>query len=115
MANILKMAATNVGKGLLLKSDPIASAFRDEIKAALLQSPRPPRLVGILATSAAPSKFYSEFTKKQCEDLGVDYVLKKVGAAADSSLDEGEGVEEAIIDANNDDTVDGIMVGTCHL
>ena len=109
------MLCANDGKGILLKADPIANAFRDEIKAALHECPRPPRLVGILATSAAPSKFYSEFTRKQCEDLGVDYVLKKVGAAADSSLDEGEGVEDAIIDANNDETVDGIMVGICHL
>ncbi len=99
------------GKGILLKADPIASAFRDEIKASLNES-RPPKLVGILATSAAPSKFYAEFTKKQCEDLGVNFVLKKIGAAEDPSKSEGEGVEEAIIEANNDDTVDGIMVGT---
>ncbi|THH02171.1 hypothetical protein EW026_g659 [Hermanssonia centrifuga] len=97
------------GKGILLKADPIASAFRDEIKASLNES-RPPKLVGILATSAAPSKFYAEFTKKQCEDLGVNFVLKKIGAAEDPSKSEGEGVEEAIIEANNDDTVDGIMV-----
>lgn len=95
---------------MLLKADPIASAFRDEIKTGISQSPRPPKLVGILATSAAPSKFYAEFTKKQCDDLGVEFVLKKIGAAADPSLSEGEGVEEAIIEANNDDSVDGIMV-----
>ena len=106
------MAADNSGKGILLKADPIANAFREEISAALTQSPRPPKLIGILATSSAPSKFYAEFTKKQCDDLGVDFVLKKIGAAADSSLDEGEGVEDAIIEANNDDSIDGIMVGT---
>ncbi|KAI0340750.1 NAD(P)-binding protein [Trametopsis cervina] len=104
------MAAPNIGKGLLLKSDPIASAFRDEIKAALDESPRRPRLVGILATSGAPSRMYAEFTQKQCLDLGFDFVLKKIGAAADPSLSEGEGVEESIIEANNDDAVDGIMV-----
>ncbi|KAI0701185.1 methylenetetrahydrofolate dehydrogenase [Cytidiella melzeri] len=106
------MSASNVGKGLLLKSDPIASVFRDEIKAALSESPRRPRLVGILATSGAPSKMYAEFTKKQCEELGFEFVLKKIGAAADPTLSEGEGVEEAIIEANNSDDVDGIMVGT---
>lgn len=104
------MASGVDGKGLLLKADPIAKAFRDEIKASLSQSPRPPKLVGILSTSAAPSKFYAEFTQKQCIELGVDFVLKRIGAAADPSLDEGEGVEEAIIDANNDNSVDGIMV-----
>ncbi|KAJ3551727.1 hypothetical protein NM688_g4540 [Phlebia brevispora] len=104
------MASDNSGKGVLLKADPIAKTFRDEIKAALDSSPRPPKLVGILSTSSAPSKFYAEFTKKQCEDLGVEFVLKKIGAATDPTLDEGEGVEEAIIEANNDDSVDGIMV-----
>ena len=107
------MATENTGKGILLKADPIASAFRDEIKAAISQNPvRAPKLVGILATSAAPSKFYADFTKKQCDELGVEFVLKKIGAAADPTLSEGEGVEEAIIEANNDESVDGIMVGT---
>lgn len=106
------MAVSIVGKGLLLKSDPIASAFRDEIKTALTQSTRRPRLVGILATAGAPSKMYADFTKKQCEELGFEFVLKQVGSASDASLSDGEGVEEAIIEANNDNDVDGIMVGT---
>ncbi|KAH9899500.1 NAD(P)-binding protein [Cubamyces lactineus] len=98
------------GKGVLLKADPIANTFRDEIKSALTSSTRKPKLVGILATTSAPSKFYAEFTKKQCDALGVEFVLRKVGAAADESLAPGEGVEEAIIEANEDDSVDGIMV-----
>ncbi|CAL1700376.1 unnamed protein product [Somion occarium] len=104
------MAAEHTGKGLLLKADPIASNFREEIKAALAQSPKPPKLVGILSTASAPSKSYAEFTKKQCDDLRVDFVLKKVGSALDPALSDGEGVEEAIIEANEDDSVDGIMV-----
>ncbi|KAF7352390.1 Methylenetetrahydrofolate dehydrogenase [Mycena venus] len=102
--------ALQTGKGLLLKADPIAAAFRDEVKQSLSQATRRPRLVGILATSSAPSKFYAEFTKKQCEDLGVEFILKKTGAADTGDLGEGEGVEEAIIEANEDENVDGIMV-----
>ncbi|KAI0658523.1 NAD(P)-binding protein [Cubamyces menziesii] len=98
------------GKGVLLKADPIANTFRDEIKSALTSSTRKPKLVGILATTSAPSKFYAEFTRKQCDALGVEFVLRRVGAAADESLAPGEGVEEAIIEANEDDSVDGIMV-----
>jgi hypothetical protein len=98
------------GKGLLLKADPIAAEFHNEVKLSLGQASRRPRLVGILATSSAPSKFYAEFTKKQCEDLGVEFILKKTGAADTGDLGEGEGVEEAIIEANEDETVDGIMV-----
>ncbi|KAH9927086.1 NAD(P)-binding protein [Epithele typhae] len=102
--------ATTEGKGVLLKSDAIADGFRAEIKATLAAAPRPPKLVGILSTAAEPSKFYAEFTRKQCEALGVAFELRRVGQAADASLQAGEGAEEAIIEANEDDTVDGIMV-----
>ncbi|EIW61351.1 NAD-P-binding protein [Trametes versicolor FP-101664 SS1] len=98
------------GKGVLVKADPIANTFREEIMSALAAAPRPPKLVGILATAAAPSRFYAEFTKKQCDALGVEFVLRTVGTAADETLAPGEGVEEAIIEANEDDGVDGIMV-----
>ncbi|KAJ7098716.1 hypothetical protein B0H15DRAFT_588216 [Mycena belliarum] len=98
------------GKGILLKADPIASAFRDEVKQSLALATRRPRLVGILATSSAPSRFYAEFTRKEAESLGVEFVLKKTGAAESPDLGEGEGVEEAIIEANEDESVDGIMV-----
>ncbi|KAL1754729.1 hypothetical protein FB107DRAFT_263035 [Schizophyllum commune] len=97
-------------KGVLLKADPIAATFREEVKTALAQRPRPPKLVGILATSAAPSRFYADFTRKQCEDLGFQFELRTTGAAKDAALAEGEGVEEAIIEANEDEGVDGIMV-----
>ncbi|KAF4575311.1 hypothetical protein EYR40_004948 [Pleurotus pulmonarius] len=102
-------------KGLLIKADPIAATFQAEIQASLSKLGRKPKLVGILATSSAPSKFYAEFTRKQCERLGVEFVLKKTGAAEDEDREgvkkgEGEGVEEAIIEANEDDSIDGIMV-----
>ncbi|KAJ3490739.1 hypothetical protein NLI96_g1230 [Meripilus lineatus] len=104
------MSTDNGGKGLLLKADPIANTFRDEIKADLAKKPKPPKLVGILSTSAAPSRFYADFTKKQCDELGVEFELRKTGSAADSALADGDGVEEAIIEANEDDSVDGIMI-----
>ena len=104
------MASPATRKGLLLKADPIAAQFQDEIKAALEKCAQRPKLVGILATTSAPSKSYAEFTRKQCEALGVDFVLKTVGAAASSDLGEGEGVEEAIIEANEDPSIHGIMV-----
>lgn len=104
------MATDTTGKGILLKADVIADGFKNEIEQSLRQRPRPPKLVGILASSAAPSRFYAEFTKKQCTSLGFDFVLKEIGAAVNPELGEGEGVEEAIIEANEDDSVDGIMV-----
>ena len=101
-------------KGILLKADTIAEPFLAEVKAnlaAAVQStsastlPRcgPPKLVGILATaSAAPSRSYAEFTRKQCVALGIAFELREV--------DQDDGVEEAIIEANADSSVDGIMV-----
>jgi methylenetetrahydrofolate dehydrogenase (NAD+) len=97
-------------KGLLLKADPIAVAFRDEVKQSLEQCRIRPKLVGILATSSAPSRNYAEYTKKQCDDLGIEFVLIKLGAAISPDLGEGYGVEEAIIEANEDNSVHGIMV-----
>lgn len=98
------------GKGLLLLADPIAKTFRQEVQDVITQCPTPPKLVGILSTSSSPSRFYADFTKKQCESFGIQFELRTTGKAADPSLAEGEGVEEAIIDANGDDSVDGIMV-----
>ncbi|KAA1473389.1 NAD(P)-binding protein [Dentipellis sp. KUC8613] len=97
-------------KGLLMKADAIAGPFLEEVQGALASAVRKPRLVGILSTSSAPSRSYAEFTRKQCVALGVDFVLRDVGAARGEGLAEGEGVEEAIIEANGDDSVDGIMV-----
>ncbi|KAI0047344.1 Aminoacid dehydrogenase-like protein [Auriscalpium vulgare] len=107
------MAHPTLPKGLLLKADTIAAPFQAEIRASLAQSTRarPPTLVGILSTASAPSRSYAEFTRKQCDALGVRFVLKEVGAAV-SGVDgvDGDGVEEAIIEANDDAEVDGIMV-----
>lgn len=107
------MALDASGKGLLLKADLVADTYRDEVKAFLLaRSSTPPTLVGILGTSAGPSKFYADFTRKQCDELGVRFVLKVVGSAEGAERADGEGVEEAIIEANEDADVDGIMVRT---
>jgi methylenetetrahydrofolate dehydrogenase (NAD+) len=98
------------GKGVLLKAESIAAPFIDEVKRSLAQCSRPPKLVGILAKSSAPNRFYANFTKKQCDGLGVEFVLKET-ADADEGGSSG-GVEEAIIEANEDDSVDGIMVSS---
>ena len=103
-------APAPVPKGVLLKADSIAEPFLAEVKANLtaVLSPsstrgRPPKLVGILATaSAAPSRSYAEFTRKQCVALGIAFELREV--------EQDDGVEDAIIEANADNAIDGIMV-----
>lgn len=117
------------GKGILLKADPIAHQFRAEVQSSLStlshNGKRKPKLVGILATSSSPSRYYAEFTRKQCEELGFEFELRRTGAALNEEgdsevakegegekkrLGEGEGVEEVIVEANEDESVDGIMV-----
>ena len=43
---------------------------------------------------------YAEYTKKQYDELGVEFALIKTGAAASPDLDEGYNVEEATIEAS---------------
>lgn len=97
------------GLGKLVKADPIADTFREDIKSAIAASKAPPKLVGILATDAKPSAMYAQFTKKTCAELGVEFVLKTVGAAASGDGDSAT-IEQAIVDANEDDSIGGIMV-----
>jgi methylenetetrahydrofolate dehydrogenase (NAD+) len=106
-------------KGLLLKAETIAEPFLAEVKASLADisqsRTRAPKLVGILATANAPSRSYSEFTRRQCTALGIEFELREVGTALPDGEGgaDGDGVEEAIIEANADDAVDGIMVRSC--
>ncbi|KAG8900906.1 hypothetical protein FRB99_005675 [Tulasnella sp. 403] len=104
--------------GKLLKADSIASIYHTDVQKSIeaftASHTRKPKLVGILATDSKPSENYAEFTRKTCDAIGVDFVLKRVGGArnaeeADEDVN-GDGVELAIIEANEDVTVDGIMV-----
>jgi methylenetetrahydrofolate dehydrogenase (NAD+) len=111
--------------GKLLKADPIADTFRADIQRTIVATSSSPldhdagskklQLVGILATTSKPSEMYAEFTRKTCSELGVEFVLRRIGAAATERTDdsdvEGQGaVEDAIVEANTDENVAGIMV-----
>ncbi|GJJ07276.1 hypothetical protein Clacol_001476 [Clathrus columnatus] len=103
------MVSLSLGEGVLLSADSIALPFREEIQNSLRLLQDVPTLMGILSTNSKPSRFYAEFTKKTCEELGFKFILKQVGSALDPSLPDGENVEEAIIEANADPSIDGIM------
>jgi methylenetetrahydrofolate dehydrogenase (NAD+) len=53
-----------------------------------------------------------QFTKKACETIGINFELRLVGDARKGMDGQGVGidVEEAILEANEDREVDGIMV-----
>ncbi len=108
--------APSIPTGKLMKADNIAAIYRSDVENSIRTftsssaGGRKPRLVGILATNSKPSESYAEFTQKTCEAIGVDFILKRVGAALSEKDDpKGEGVELAIIEANEDEGVDGIM------
>lgn len=112
--------------GKLLKADSVAAIYRADVEESIKaftsgsNPTRKPTLVGILATDSKPSESYAEFTQKTCDAIGVEFVLKRVGGAVKVESDrageagepgiDGEGVELAIIEANQDPNIDGIMV-----
>jgi len=102
--------------GVLLTAGKVVVPFEKEVRESLVDIAKPPTLVAILSTSAPDSRLYANFAKAQCENVGVKFVLKEVGAGKWREGDEGEkpgegeGVEEAVIEANEDEECDGILV-----
>ena len=60
-----------------------------------------PKLVGFLANADPAAKMYAEFTKKTSLECGFRFETREVNK---------EDLEDAIMDANADRDVDGIMV-----
>lgn len=98
-----------------ITGEAVAAPFRQSIvEVTSVAHPRP-KLVGILATSSAPSRSYASWTSKACKAVGIDYELREIGSAVtkegeeESTGSEGD-VEQAILEANADPSVNGIMV-----
>jgi methylenetetrahydrofolate dehydrogenase (NAD+) len=87
----------------------VAKSFKEAVQAYTATAPRRPKLLGILASSNAPSRRYAEWTKKACEAVGIEYVLLELCKDGDATAGQGE-VEESILAANVDASVNGIMV-----
>ncbi|KAI5449847.1 Methylenetetrahydrofolate dehydrogenase [NAD(+)] [Naganishia albida] len=110
------------GAGILIPASKVHQATKTELLNILSadksfsaheEGGRVPKLVGVLATEKEDARNYAEFTRKSCESLGIAYELRLVGAARaqlGDAPDVGIDVEEAILEANEDDEVDGIMV-----
>ncbi|WVN91105.1 uncharacterized protein L203_106354 [Cryptococcus depauperatus CBS 7841] len=102
-------------QGILMAASKVATPFKSELLSALASprfASRPPHLVAILATKKDDAKTYAEFTRKACATVGINYELRLVGEAREGLDGEGVGieVEEAILEANEDQYVDGILV-----
>lgn len=115
--------------GKLLQAVAIAKPFQESIEAEIGQRKDKnlsvPKLVGILAKPSPPSIAYAEWTRKACEAVGINFEIWKtwddeeLGKDAESKLSTPESlqnfgleadVEDLILAANRDKSVDGIMV-----
>ncbi|KAH8927529.1 NAD(P)-binding protein [Atractiella rhizophila] len=89
----------------VLSPSKIAEPFLQTIRTTIPPGTKP-TLVGILASSDPAARQYADWTKKNCEDLGLGYELKVV-EGGETSVGR---VEEEILKANEDEAVAGIMV-----
>jgi methylenetetrahydrofolate dehydrogenase (NAD+) len=62
---------------------------------------RAPLLVGFLANDDPSARKYAKWTSRSCTELGINYELREVARTE---------LEDAIIAANNDEAVGGILV-----
>lgn len=111
--------------GKLLQAASIAAPFQadiqEEVKTRQQKKLSVPKLVGILAKPSPPSIAYAEWTAKACQAVGINFEIWKTW---DDSVEIKEGdsdeslknfdleadVEDLILAANRDKSVDGIMV-----
>jgi methylenetetrahydrofolate dehydrogenase (NADP+) / methenyltetrahydrofolate cyclohydrolase len=84
-----------------IDASAVAREFRDQLRQRISRLPEPLTLTGFLATEAAPSRTYADYTRIGCEDLGIRFDLREVDRLQ---------VEDAIQRANSDPAVHGIIV-----
>lgn len=92
--------------GRTILASTISKIYDEEIqsKVTAMKSIRPqgPLLVGFLANNDPAAEMYARWTQKTSEALGIRYELRQ--------FEDKDLLEENIIEANNDDSVDGIMI-----
>lgn len=91
--------------------ESVAAPFRKDIVATTSTASPKPKLVGILANTNAPSRAYASWTEKACRAVGIEYELRELGAQdGTDAMASPTDVEDAILEANQDAGVHGIMV-----
>ncbi|KAH7379207.1 hypothetical protein DE146DRAFT_307536 [Phaeosphaeria sp. MPI-PUGE-AT-0046c] len=85
----------------VILANNIAKSLLEEVRDGLSKTARKPLLVGFLSSSDPAARVYAEWTGKTCIENGFAFELREV---------DRELLEDALIDANNDDAVDGIIV-----
>lgn len=87
--------------GRTILASTIAKQYVNEITSQVKALNFKPKLVGFLANDDSAAEMYANWSAKTCELMGFDYELRR---RAKNDL------ESALIQANNDDSVNGIMV-----
>ncbi|KAB8238511.1 hypothetical protein ETB97_001089 [Aspergillus alliaceus] len=82
-------------------SKHVVSSLLSEVQEGVKTLEKPPHLVGFLANNDPAALMYAQWTEKTCEENGFRYSLRHV---------ERDDLEEAILAANVDSDVDGIIV-----
>ncbi|KAL8798831.1 MAG: hypothetical protein Q9182_006353 [Xanthomendoza sp. 2 TL-2023] len=79
----------------------IAKSLQLEVREGLSKLDRKPMLVGFLANKDPAARLYADWTNGTCEENGFQFSLREV---------DREELEEQILAANKDETVDGVIV-----
>lgn len=78
----------------------VAEKYRREVREEIRLLDRMPKVVLFLTTDNPDSKVYAQYTQHACDDVGIEYELRRVARLE---------LEEAIIAANQDDSIHGIF------
>ncbi|OQD73878.1 hypothetical protein PENDEC_c013G05451 [Penicillium decumbens] len=79
----------------------VANGLLSEVQEGVKTLEKPPHLVGFLANNDPAALMYAQWTQKTCEEYGFKYSLREVSR---------DDIEGAILAANADNDVDGIIV-----
>lgn len=66
----------------LLEGAPIADQIKSDVKAAIAEMDRVPKLAAILATDNKGAEFYAKSQGKACEEVGIDFELHQLSPEA---------------------------------
>ncbi|KAI4161464.1 MAG: hypothetical protein LQ342_004867 [Letrouitia transgressa] len=87
--------------GKVILAGAIAKSIQNEVLDGLSKLTRAPLLVGFLANKDPAARLYADWTGKTCEEMGFRFDLRQV---------DREDLESHLLDANQDDSIDGIIV-----
>lgn len=93
--------SSSLPAGKTILASTIAKPYAQEIEEGVRSLGYSPKLVGLLANEDPAARMYANWTGKTSESFGFEYELREVNK---------NDLEEALVEANEDSSVKGIMV-----